>query len=170
MKPENLTQARLKELLSFNEATGEFKWIRSNTNCVPAGSRAGSRMSTGYMHIQIDGRFYPSHRLAWLYVHGSFPKKWIDHINGVRDDNRLENLREATPAQNQKNRKLNSNSSSGFKGVSFRKDMNKWMAYTSLAGKRVLFGYFETAEEASQAYQREIHKYHGEFARSQEAA
>ena len=90
-----LTQARLKKLLSYNTDTGEFRWRVTRRGAARAGSVAGCVRHDGYVRIAIDGKRYLAHRLAWLYVHGELVPE-LDHANGVRSDNRLDNLRPAT--------------------------------------------------------------------------
>jgi len=77
-----ITQAGLKELLNYNPETGDFAWVKSK-------KPAGGISSYGYRRIIIDGKEHKAHRLAWLYTHGVFPEDQIDHINGVRHDNRI---------------------------------------------------------------------------------
>lgn len=162
----SLTQARLKELLSYNSDTGEFVWRVSHRGPHPAGRRAGSDKGNGYWQIIIGGRNYLAHRLAWLYAHGEFPPDQLDHINGNRSDNRLVNLRPATPAQNTRNAKLWSSSTSGLKGVSYDKRADKWRANITVNYKQKFLGRFSTAEEAHAAYVKAAEAMHGEFARA----
>jgi hypothetical protein len=89
----------------------------------------------------------------------------IDHINGDRLDNRSGNLRVVLPSQNAMNLKLRYNSTTGYKGVSFRKDMGVWQARITVANRTMSLGMFETAELAYAAYCEAALKYHGEFAR-----
>lgn len=158
-----LTQERLKQLLSYDEATGVFTWRVTRTGSATSGSVAGRGSDRGYIQIMVDGRRIYAHRLAWLYVHGNFPPEEIDHINRQKDDNRIANLRPATVAQNQKNRSVNSNNASGRKGIYWYKRDNKWMAQARLNGKRHYLGVFHTAEAAADAYDAFARKHHGEF-------
>ena len=89
-----LTQKRLKELLDYDPKTGIFTWKYANNNR-KAGSKAGYKAKDGYIAISIDSKRYLAHRLVWLFVYGHFPKYDIDHINRIRDDNRIENLQKA---------------------------------------------------------------------------
>jgi hypothetical protein len=102
-----LTQARLRELLSYDPETGTFIWrTRSNPRGPDlTGRRAGGLDGEGYWHIRIDGKLYGGHRLAWLWVHGRLPNGRLDHINRSQADNRIANLREANPSQNRANSK-----------------------------------------------------------------
>lgn len=103
----------------------------------------------GYVIISIDGAFYLAHRLAWLAVYGVMPEFQIDHINGVPSDNRLRNLREATNAQNNQNkRRPQVNNTSGYLGVTFDKQHMRWRAQVKINGRKIYCGLFDTAESA----------------------
>lgn len=143
-----ITQERLKEMLSYDLETGVFRW-KVKRGGVEIGSVAGSLNGHRYRYITVDGRNCRAHRLAWLFVHGVWPSKEIDHINGDKDDNRLENLREATRAENQRNVGMRSNNTTGFKGVYPYKD--KYRALASHNGKLISLGYYATALLASDA-------------------
>jgi hypothetical protein len=118
-----------------------------------AGDIAGSiSKTTGYRQIQINKKCYKEHRLAWLYVHGTLPTNHIDHINGNKHDNRIDNLREATHSENHQNRCTQHNNTSGFTGVVWHKRENKWQSRISIDGVRVQLGYFNTPYEAHLAY------------------
>lgn len=119
----------------------------------------------GYRSISIDDRDYLAHRLAWLYVHGKWPPHQLDHINMDRADNRMCNLRQADNAENNCNRPLQSNNTSGFKGVSFHKQTRKWKASLKVRGKDIHLGLFDEAEAAAAAYRLAAQKHFGEFAR-----
>ena len=153
-----ITQAELKDLLTYNPETGIFNWIKRNGNI------AGYTTVKGYVRILINYKLYPAHRLAWLYVNGSFPNKFIDHINHVCDDNRIINLREATVSQNSQNQTIRSCNTSGLKGVYWNKKANKWLAKIEFLGKSKYIGVFLDKNEAHQAYCKAADKYHKEFA------
>lgn len=116
-----LTQQRLKELLRYNLSTGEFVWIEEVSKCtrLTTKAKAGCITRRGYTRIIVDGKSYQAHRLVWLYNFGSFPSGQIDHINGVKNDNRLSNLRECSQAENMRNTKMKSNNTSGITGVGY---------------------------------------------------
>ena len=161
-----LTQAELKSKLHYCHDTGIFTWIApSKYNPCLKGTSFRKKDLEGYIRIRINTISYKAHRLAWLYVHGKFPNEQIDHINGITDDNRLCNLREATQYENMKNRNKFSNNKSGFKGVSFDSYAKKWRARAGLNGRSYSLGMFLTPEEASQAYKAFALKHHGEFIR-----
>lgn len=101
-----ITQEYLKERLTYNPQTGVFIWNSSNIKGhVKKGKIAGSKDSRGYIKIQIDRKDYTAHRLAWLYEYGEWPKYTIDHINRIKYDNSINNLRDVTQAENNKNQK-----------------------------------------------------------------
>ena len=156
-----LTQARLKELLDYNSETGEFFWRKTLKGHVRANKRAGHLSGDGYWIIGIDGKQYRAHRLAWLYMHGCFPKKELDHKNRNRSNGCIGELREANRGQNRANSKLQKNNRSGFKGV--YKDGNSWKAEVKSNGTKIYLGMFKTPEAAHAAYCRVAEKLHGEF-------
>lgn len=147
-----LTQSRLKELLDYDPDTGAFTWLISTNHKIKIGAMAGTVMSRGYRRIGFDGQYYRAHRLAWLYVHGEWPKDQIDHINGDPSDNRLINLREAVNYENGQNRKKGFNNSSGFIGVSWHSASRKWNARIQINKKVKSLGYFGDADAAYSAY------------------
>lgn len=136
-----ITQDRLKNLLHYEPDTGIFTWAYTKVKC-KKGAIAGWLCKDGYVMVCLDYRIYRTHRLAWLYVYGVFPDKHVDHINGVRTDNRLINLRAATPAQNQQNQKVRCDNTSKHAGVSWSKLHSKWYVYISVANKRQFLGLF----------------------------
>lgn len=147
-----LTAERIREILHYDPDTGVFTWRVPKGKRVKAGSVAGSMESDGYVRIKIDDRKYRSHRLAWLYVNGCWPIDQLDHINGSRSDNRIANLREATNSENQQNRAMPANNTSGFTGASFDRVAGRWKARIRVGGKLCHLGYFSTASEAHAAY------------------
>lgn len=159
---ELLELAELRELLDYSPETGLFFWRRSNSSVSTVGSIAGRSVnSDGYKQIVINKRFYKAHRLAWFYARGDWPDQ-IDHINGDRTDNRLENLRNVSSQQNAQNqRKPHSNNKSGFLGVSKRSD-GRFQAEIRVSGKKHYLGAFLTPEKASAAYvaaKRQMHEW-----------
>ena len=141
-----LTQERLKELLHYNPETGLFTRLIQRTN-----GGSGFIHSTGYVHIYIAGKTYAAHRLAWFYMTGEFPKHDIDHINGIKHDNRFCNLRDVPKCVNMQNeRHARKHSSSKLMGATRHK--NKFQSAIHINGKRVHLGTFNTAEEAHAAY------------------
>lgn len=153
---------RLKNIFMYDPHTGVFTNLISRGRA-KAGKIAGYLGAGGYLRVKIDYEEHYLHRLAWLFVHGNMPPDQIDHINGRRDDNRLCNLRLADNSQNNQNRTLQSNSTSGFKGVSLHKKSGLWFAYAQAKGIRKSAGYHRTAEEASIAATAMRSRLHGEF-------
>ena len=124
-----LTLERLKQLVCYNPETGVFTWKIRRKHCAQAvGAQAGSLNSKGYRRITVDGREYKAHRLAWFYVWGEWPTL-LDHINRDRSDNRLCNLRVATPSLNALNKTPAKLSTSGVRGVHFDHRGGRWVAY-----------------------------------------
>lgn len=156
-----ITQSRLHELLSYDEKTGLFTW-RNRRGKMLAGSSAGT-FCHGYMKIKIDKQQIGSHRLAWLYVHGVWPKGDIDHINRNTADNRIANLREASKAENQQNiLSARRHSKSGLLGAYRHSQCDRWISEIRVDGKKIFIGCFDTAEEAHAAYirkKRELHPF-----------
>lgn len=147
-----LTQSRLKELLHYDPDTGVFTRRVQTSSRAMIGDVAGSLLPDGYRRIMIDGGKHRAHRLAWLYMTGEWPTNQLDHMNGVRDDNRIANLREATNAENKQNREISKNNRSGFMGVSWHKHTRKWVAHIQIAGSKKHLGLFTTPEAAHAAY------------------
>ena len=144
----DLTQARLKELLSYDPATGVFVWIKARARQVLVGSVAGTVGERGYRRIIIKGKNYRAHRLAWLYVYGEWPDSELDHINRDKLDNRISNLRIVTRSENLQNTDIRKNNTSGTKGVWLNKIRQKWVASVTINNKYKHLGHFDTIEEA----------------------
>lgn len=157
----DLTVERLRELLDYDPDTGLFTWRVRTRNSVKFGDVAGCFSSTGYWQIQIDGRKHRAHRLAWLYVTGEWPTSDLDHINGIRDDNRIANLRAATRSENGQNqREPQSHNKVGYLGV--HSHQGKFRAIIILDGKKKHIGCFPTPEAAHAAYleaKRRLHPF-----------
>lgn len=143
-----LTIERLKELLSYNPTTGELihNFSRGGRR---KGSSAGCRRKDGYVMIRLDNVLYLRHRLVWLFHTGIFPDLFIDHINRIPGDDRFENLRQSTQSENLCNTKMQTNNTSGHRGVSWHKEKSKWRAYGD-GGKQKFkhLGYFINLEDA----------------------
>jgi hypothetical protein len=152
----------LQEIINYNPESGIFTWARPRPK-IQVGSRVGYLHHRGYRNLEIDGKHYSEHRLAWFYMTGKWPKDQIDHINGNRSDNRFENLREATNGQNRANSKTSN--AFGLKGISFKKKLKKtpWQATIRHNRKTIYIGCFRTPEEAHAAYTKKAAELHGEF-------
>jgi len=173
-----ITQARLKERLNYNPDTGVFTWKRREElrptditwNKRFADKRAGNiNKASGYVMMYVDGVNYHAHRLACVYMTGEAPAV-TDHVDLDRANNKWTNLRAATHSQNLQNQRVKSNSSNGAKGVYLNKgrlhQAKPWSAQISVSGSRLRLGYFETKEQAAQAYWAAAQKYFGQFARA----
>lgn len=167
-----LTAAYLRTRLDYDQSTGHFTWRQkaesqhdaNRWNAVFAGTRAGHVNNKGYVIIKVDGAAYKGHRLAWLYVYGTWPPSNLDHKNRIRNDNRIANLRPANAMQNSANKNVHSNNKSGVKGVSRHRQTGKWRADVKYQGKNVYLGLFERKQDAAEAYAAAAAKYFGEYA------
>jgi len=143
-----LTQERLKELLHYDEELGTFTWLIRPCNSMRSGDFAGTYDKNGYLRILYKGKLYMGHWLAWLYIYGKFPDNEIDHINGNPSDNTILNLRDVTRKQNMENKKVYSNSKSGYPGVTWHIKKNRWVVRIGHYGKRISVGQFKDLNDA----------------------
>ena len=143
----DLTADRLRGLVLYDAATGLFTW-RGGPRGVRAGGSAGTSTRTGYVAITIDGKHHQAHRLAWLYAHGQWPTAEIDHINGVRSDNRLCNLRDVPVRDNRCNAARRNDNGSGVAGVHWDAARQKWQAKISLNKRLIFLGRFTSYDAA----------------------
>jgi hypothetical protein len=141
-----LTAERLRELLHYDPETGVF--TSKNT-----GKVLGWRHGAGYTSMHVFGGRYLAHRLAWLYVNGEWPRNVIDHIDGLRTNNAISNLRDVSRLVNSQNMKrAMSNNKCGLLGVTFCTQTNRWAARIRKDGKKLHIGRFDTAQQAHEAY------------------
>ena len=159
----SLTQERLKQVLFYDQESGVFTRLQCLQRPDIVNRPASENTSgNGYLRIAIDGKRYYAHRLAWLFVTGSWPDNEIDHVNGIPTDNRWSNLREASSTLNKQNmRRAKSNSKSRVLGVSWDASREKWTARIRVLGSYRYLGRFSTADEAGLAYvaaKREFHE------------
>lgn len=151
----------IKEYFGYSPEHGRLFWIKRPAKPTSVGSLAGTIGNNGYRYINFKRRKYLEHRLVWVFCHGDWPKNDIDHINGDKQDNRIENLRDVTHSVNrQNNRQARSDSLTGVLGVSRTKN-NQFSAQIYLQGKRKVLGYFSTPEAAHEAYltaKRQLHE------------
>jgi hypothetical protein len=148
-----LTHSRLLQVLHYDAETGVFTW-KSVTNRrmkKMVGQPAGCLRPDGYLVVGIDGEAYLAHRLAWFWQTGKWPVDEIDHISGVKTENRFANLREANRSENRQNTRL-AFSACGILGVSWCKREQKFRATIKLKGKQRSIGYFDAAEDARERY------------------
>lgn len=153
----------IKELLSYDEETGNLIWNVRVSSKSAAGSIAGWN-SNGYMALSINKTMYYCHRIAWAIYYGEWPSDLLDHINTNKSDNRISNLRIANTSQNAENKRnaQSNNKTSGLLGVHFNKKANLWSAQLVSKGKHFWLGSYQTAEEASLAYinaKRRVHQF-----------
>ena len=158
-----VTHERLVSLMSYDPETGVFRWKQRTSNRARLDAPAGGQHGTGYLRVNIDGRRYFMHRLAWFYVYGEWPPEEIDHIDGVRSNNAISNLRLAAHRENSQNQPfLRSTNTSGFCGVSWSKPHGKWAAYIHEGGKKRHLGLFDCEVEAAKSHvaaKKEVHPF-----------
>jgi len=142
-----ITQKRLKELLHYNPKTGYFKRLVANggTNI---GDIAGPLDAYGYVRLSVENKEYKAHRLAFLYMEGYFPKE-VDHEDGIKNNNKWNNLTDITHQDNIRKAKISINNKSGVKGV--RKRGSKWHAGIKINNKLIYLGIFENKIDAIKA-------------------
>ena len=158
-----LTLARLQEILEYDPETGVFRWKINMPPRGLVGAIAGTVAASGHRVIGINGERYLAHRLAWFYVNGKWPQRGLDHEDGQPDHNWIDNLREATQAQNCANSAPHFDSIAGLKGVSPKR--KKWEARIMVRGRVFYLGVFDTPEEAHAVYSAAATSHNGEFAR-----
>lgn len=155
-----ITLDRLRELLHYEPSAGVFVRRARTSQNMRTGDVAGTLMKSGYCQIGLDGRYYYAHRLAVFYMTGRWPTAQVDHIDGVRANNRWSNLREATAAMNQQNlRRAMKNSRTGLLGVS--PSFGKFEAAIMAGGRKHRLGRFDTPQEAHAVYIAAKRKLHG---------
>ena len=158
--------AVLREYLAYDAETGVFTWRLPPAKRVKAGDVAGSH-SQGYLRIKLRGREYKAHRVAWAMTHGRWPEKELDHINRVRDDNRMANLRECSAGENRQNIGHAGLGNNRLLGASFNKAKGRFKARIHANHREINLGYFDTEEEAHAAYlaaKRRLHTFNPEIA------
>jgi hypothetical protein len=151
MTEQILTQEKLKTLLQYDPDTGVLIWRTKPSRGVKAGRIAGTPTSEGYIALQINKQKMYAHRAIWLYVHGVWPSEEIDHINHIRNDNRLCNLRLANRLENSHNTRKHDKSLSGHKGVAWHNRNKKWQVQMRFCGKSYYVGQFLNLQDAIQA-------------------
>lgn len=156
-----ITQERLKELFEYRD--GGLFW-KTRFSAINVNRRAGGVRSDGYRRVRVDGLQYQEHRVIYLMFYGELPE-FLDHIDNDRCNNRIENLRPCSPTENQQNRCVNKNNTSGVKGVSWDERRGKWRAQLSFEGSRKFLGYFIDLTDAEKVITTLRELYHGSFAK-----
>jgi hypothetical protein len=153
----------LQRLFRYEHETGNVYWIAEGKGRIKK-KAAGTVVKAGYIGIMIDGKRYYAHRIAWALHHGKHPTDQLDHINGIKTDNRIVNLREATNSQNGKNLSLNKNNKTGYSGVCFKS--NAWTAYIKVDYTNLYLGRFAKKEDAIAARLKAEQEFYEEWKRT----
>ena len=158
-----LTPDYLKQLFRYDDETGNLIWQITKSATAFVGSMAGSINAKGHINLQIDKKMYAAHQVVFMLHHGFIPCE-IDHINGVKTDNRIENLRVCTSSQNKGNIGLLKSNCSGYRGVSLNKRSGMYHAQIKINGKQTYLGRFATPKDAAIVYNKAAKEHFGEFA------
>jgi hypothetical protein len=158
-----ITQELILDLLKYENGKLFYKNKTHKFSKVKIGDEAGSLYGNGYLNVKINQKPYQVHRLVFMMFHGFLPKL-IDHIDGNKLNNKIENLRECNYITNGYNRKIGSNNTSGYKNVVWNKKLNKWRVSLWVNKKYKDCGYFEDLELAVMVAHEARNKYHKQFA------
>ena len=153
-----MKEPKLKDLLTYHPNTGVFTWKITRSPNSLEGGLAGSIDDKGHVIINTSNRHITAQRLAWYFTHGVWPAKPLVHINGKKDDNRIENLKEISRSELSKANASGRKSATGLKGVYYNKVNDSYMAIIQHEGERMYLGSFKTKTEAHVAYQTEAAK------------
>lgn len=173
---DSITAADLRRLLDYDRSTGVLRWSyrpegslgwAPGWNGKHAGKVAGTKMKLGYRLIRIFDQPLLEHRVVWCWMNGIWPPDQIDHVNMIKDDNRIENLRLATNRLNTVNRTAQANNACGYRGVRLHKASGLWHARITVNGREHSLGYWATAEDASKCYRVASRLVHGDFSREE---
>ncbi len=157
-----MNQEKLKSLVEYVDNT--LKWKHTRGRRI-AGKEIGTPHNKGYRQAHVGGYRYLVHQLVFLYHHGYLTDKVIDHIDGNKLNNSIENLRECTYSENNYNAKKRKDNTTGYKNVSWSKSVGKWEVRVSKNNKYLIIGYFDTLENASIAAKKAREDLHGTFAK-----
>jgi hypothetical protein len=155
----DITAQRVRELYDYNPDTGIFTTLPRPGTRAKTGSNPSGKMKAGYVRIAINRVMLLAHRVAWLHYYGEWPKQLIDHINGIKDDNRIANLRDVSDTINAQNIRKPRDGRSGILGVNINA-YGKISASIKYEGKHRHLGFFSSVEEARDAYLREKRLHH----------
>ncbi len=156
----------LRQCFAYDASTGVLTWLARPREHFASelgyrtylaqrvGNRVGSKAKSGYLSVRVDNTLYYVHRIAWVLHHGRWPEGEIDHVNGLRDDNRILNLRDVTGAVNHRNQVRRSDNVSGHNGVHWSRQRRRWVAQIVVGGKVYFLGHFDDLEKAVAARQR----------------
>jgi hypothetical protein len=158
-----LTQERVRYLFTYDEKNGLLLRNLKRGKGLP-GKPSLCKDKDGYHVVGIDNKNYRTHRVIWLYVYGEFPEGYLDHINRIRTDNRIENLREADYSKNGYNTKTPKANTTGVKNVQWIKHMNKYQVRLRANNQNLVIGHFADLELAELVAIEARNKYHGTFA------
>lgn len=147
------------KLYLYDPDTGKVTRKQDGNNAVKKGSTVGWVSTCGYLRVKSKGKKYQLHRIIWLLNNGRWPNGQVDHINGVRTDNRMVNLREVSNQENQRNKALSSLNTSGFIGVCLNKSTNKWVASITISSKKIYIGCYSDWFDAVCARKSASNKY-----------
>lgn len=165
-KDRKPTAVRVRALLIYDPQSGIFRWRVNRTGTARAGTIAGALDTDGYRQIRIDGVLYLAHRLAWLYVHGRWPRGDLDHRDLDRDHNAIDNLRPCNQSENNANTRVRSDNVLGRKGVTYDPQRKRYRARIRKRGRLYHLGWFKRIEDAAAAYATAAVKHFRTFARS----
>lgn len=157
-----------KDIFDYNQNTGKLYWKIRICKKMRVGEEAGCEAKNGYIVIRVYGRLYYAHRIAWSIMTDEDINKFgeIDHENRIRNDNRWENLRPATSSQQKANASKKKRCSSKYKGVTWNKDANLWVAQIKRNKKNYNLGSYKKEEDAALAYQKKAVQFFGGYAYS----
>ena len=158
----------MREFIAYNAKTGEMTWKKVLGNRTRPNAICGGNIdSKGYGRVCFDGKQYRAHRVAWALFYGEWPTLQIDHINGNRLDNRIQNLRPATNSENSRNSQISKNNTSGITGVTYHAKAKKWVAQIMVNRKNHYIGLFDSKAAAAAARQAAQVQFFQEFSKKQ---